>query len=460
MTGPTRLPIRLRLTVAFAAGLALVLATLSAFVYIRTGADLLAATDAGLRSRAELLASDVRQRGPAPVNVEPDLTEPDEAFAQIADSSGRIVRSSSIVSPVRLIPETLVGSIGGARFLNRTVPGIDNVARVLAVPVATSGGRFVVVVGESLQDRRDEQLQLAATLAIAGTAALGLVSLGAWFLVGGVVRPVERMRRQVAAISASDPARRLSMPHGRDEIGLLGLTLNEMLDRIEESVERERRLVDRASHELRTPLAVQRMDLDLALSGPQGVEDLAAALRSVSEENDHLTTLAQDLLVLSRARAGALPVHRVVISLSVLMEEAQKRNAASAEAAAVHLDFTAPAVPVELDPAWMRQAIDNLVDNALRHTPPGGCVRVFAEPRDDAVHVVVEDSGSGFPDAILIHAFEPFARTVQGNGDGQGGTGLGLAVVRSIAEAHGGRAWAQNRPEGGARLTMVIRATT
>jgi two-component system OmpR family sensor kinase len=457
MTALTRLPIRLRLTVAFAAGLALVLGALSAFVYVRTGADLLAATDAGLRSRAELLASDVRQRGPATVNVEPDLTEPDEAFAQIADSSGRIVRSSAIVSPVRLVPATLVRSIGGARFIDHTVPGIDNVARLLAVPVTTSRGRFVVVVGESLQDRRDEQLQLAATLAIAGTVALGLISLGAWFLVGGVVRPVERMRREVTAISASDPARRLSASPGGDEIGLLGLTLNEMLDRIEESVERERRLVDRASHELRTPLAVQRMDLDLALSGPQSVEDLAAALRSVSEENEHLTTLAQDLLVLSRARGGGLSIHRVVMPLSAVMEEARRRNSAKAEAAGVHVDFEAPAVSVELDPVWMRQAIDNLVDNALRHTPPGGRVEVFAEPRDDAIHFVVEDSGSGFPDAILIQAFEPFARTVEGNDDGRGGTGLGLAVVRSVAEAHGGRAWAQNRPEGGARLTMSIR---
>ena len=185
------------------------------------------------------------------------------------------------------------------------------------------------------------------------------------------------------------------------------------------------------------------MDLDLAMSGPQRVEDLAAALRSVSEENEHLTTIAQDLLVLSRSRDGALPIHRVVMPLSVLMEEAHRRNAAKAEAAGVHADFTAPAIPVELDPAWMRQAIDRSRGQRSRHTPPGGCVEVFAEPRDDAIHFVVEDSGSGFPDEILIHAFEPFARTVQDNGDGRGGTGLGLAVVRSIAEAHGGRAWAQ-----------------
>src|SRR6266487_2697118 len=202
MTRWTRLPIRRRLTVVFAASMAMVVSVLSVFVYFSSGSDLLDAIDAGLRSRAEAKVT----------------------------------------------------------YFDRPVPGIDNLARVLAVPVETSRGRFVVLVGASLQDRKDELTRLAKTLAIAGVIALGLISLGAWLAVSAALRPVDRMRRQAAAISASGPGQRLSQPGGNDELALLGATLNQMLNRIEESVDSERRLVDSASHELRTPLAIQRID--------------------------------------------------------------------------------------------------------------------------------------------------------------------------------------------------------
>src|SRR5262249_62202303 len=126
-------------------------------------------------------------------------------------------------------------------FFARTVPGIDNPSRVLLVPVQTTGGRVAVVVGTSLQDRRDSMVQLAASLGIGGVVALGLLSFGTWMLVGGALRPVDRMRRQAADISATDSARRLTVS-GTDEVAQLGGTLNEMLDRIDGSLDRERRL--------------------------------------------------------------------------------------------------------------------------------------------------------------------------------------------------------------------------
>src|SRR5262249_5721241 len=186
------------------------------------------------------------------------------------------------------------------------LPGIDNVARILAVPVTTPRGRFVVLVGDSLQDRQDELARLTRNLAVGGLAATAFICGGAWLALAGALRPVDKMRREAAAISATDPGRRLSPPSGKDELSSLAVTLNQMLDRIEESVNAERQLVDRASHELRTPLAIQRMDLDLALTGPQAVAELSAALQSVSGENAHLARLTEDLLVLSRARSGAL----------------------------------------------------------------------------------------------------------------------------------------------------------
>ena len=447
-----RIPIRLRLTLAFVAGLAVVLLALSWFVYVRTSNNLLDAVDAGLRSRAEILTAEVREHGPNLPAVEPTLLESDEAFAQITDGTGRVLHSSAIVASGPLVPPGAVASLVRPAEFDVRVDPIDNVTRVLAVPVEVGGRRYVVLVGASLQDRRDQVIQLGATLGIAGMTLLLLGGLGAWLLVGAALRPVERMRRQAAAISETGPTARLDATEGTDELGLLARTLNEMLDRVDQAVARERRLIDRASHELRTPLAIQRMDLDLARSGPQTVEELSAALASAAEENDHLTRLADDLLVLSRARDGQLPVHRRPVSTRTLLDEAVRRNDARAVAAGVTLAATGADGTADVDPDRIRQALDDLIDNSLRVTPSGGRIEVGGDA--ERGRIWVEDSGGGFEEAFLPRAFDPFARDVSGSRDG-GGAGLGLAIVRAIAQAHGGTAIAENVP-GGARVTMIL----
>jgi two-component system, OmpR family, sensor kinase len=452
-----RLPIRYRLTIVFGLAMAVVLGGLSVFVYAQTGSNLLATIDADLNSRAGLLVSDARDDGPSQVNVRPALIDNAEVFAQIDNTAGRVLRSTSLIARSRLLAPAQARSLRRARLYNRTVSGIDNVTRVLAVPVATRHRRMVVAVGTSLQDRHDELVQLAVTLAIAGAATLLLISAGAWLALAGALRPVERMRRQATEITASDPSRRLSAPAGRDEIALLGATLNQMLDRIEASVVRERRLVDRASHELRTPLAIQRIGLDLALSGPQTVEELTDALCDISRENAHLTRLTQDLLVLSRARGGVLPIQRAKTSLRELLAEACRRQRGLA-AADVQVTCTAADHTALVDPVWFRQAVDNLIENAVRHTPAGGRVDVSAYPEDGMIWLVVQDTGPGFAEDILGQALEPFARAGRGLASGPHSAGLGLAMVAAIAQTHGGRAWAANRPGGGARVTMVVPA--
>jgi len=457
MTRWSRLPIRYRLSITFGALAAVVVAGLSIFVYSQTGASLLATIDANLNSHAALLASSVKDDGPSQVNVRPELIENVEVFAQIDDASGQVLRSTPLIARSRLLSPPEVRSLRRVTLYDRTVPGIANVTRVLAVPVVARRGRLVVVVGTSLQDRQEALVQLAATLAIAGSAALLLISLAAWLALASALRPVERMRSQAAAISASDPGRRLSLADGHDEIALLGATLNQMLDRIEESVDNERRLVDRASHELRTPLAIQRIDLDVALSGPQTIEELTNALASVSVENAHLTRLTEDLLVLSRARSGVLPVQLADVALPELLDDARRRHGLL-NGGGLRVSFQAPDSVVRVDPVWFRQAVDNLVDNALRHTPPGGRIEVRAGLEGGTLSVVVEDTGRGFDEAFIGRAFEPFTRAA-GDPDGQrGSAGLGLAAVSTIARAHGGQAWAENRPEGGARVTMMMNA--
>jgi two-component system, OmpR family, sensor kinase len=455
-----RLPIRYRLSVMFAASAAIVIAGLSTFVYAQTASGLLATLDANLRTRADPLAADVRDDTLAQVSVRAALAGNAMVFTQIYGASGAVLRSTPRIAGSRLLSPAQVRSLRRPARYERKVAGIGDVTRVLAIPVVTRHGVVAVAVGASLGSRHQQLIRLAATLVIAGSAALLLISAGAWLALAGALRPVERMRRQAADISAADPGRRLSVADGRDEIALLGATLNQMLDRIEQSVDNERRLVDSASHELRTPLAIQRIGLDVALEGPQTAEELGAALRGISEDNAHLTRLTEDLLVFSRARQGELPIRRADSSLRNLLEAARRRldTLAGTGRLRARISFTAPDRAVRVDPAWFRQAIDNLVSNALAHTPPDGSIDVRADLTGASIRLVVEDTGPGFPPGFAGRAFEPFTRAGPSPADGPGGAGLGLAVVDAIARAHGGRAWAQNRPGGGARVTVLLRS--
>ena len=452
-----KLPLRVRLTLVFAVGTAVTLAAVGVFVYARTAADLLDTVDAGLRSRAAILSVDARKDGAANVNVGSGLIEPDEAFAQLVDASGSIVRSNEIVAGTAMLPTDVAMSLKVPTFFERRLPGIDNVTRLFAAPVQTPTGPAVVVVGSSLQDLADHMLQLGATLAIVTPIAVILISTAGWLLAGAALRPVERMRREAAAISSSDPESRLTLPPADDEITHLGATMNAMLDRIQTSVERERRFVDDASHELRTPLSILKAELDLALARPRTPDELTAALRSAAEETDHLVRLAEDLLVLARAHDGRLPVRGESTDLRDLLGSIAERHRPAAANAGVEIAVDAYAEPICVDVARVRQAMDDLLDNAVRHVPPGGDVTVKGMAAEGAIHLIVEDSGTGFSPDVLSRAFEPFVRSADGDDGDRGRSGLGLAIVRVIAEAHGGSVQAENLPTGGARVSMVVR---
>jgi two-component system OmpR family sensor kinase len=448
-----RLPLRFRLALLFAVCMSVLLAAVGIFVYARAGRDLLATVDAGLRSRAEVVSTDVRDNGPTLANVGANLIERDEAFVQLVSPSGALEQSSSIVRSAPMLPASVIAGITHPTTFDQRVPGIDNVTRILAVPVVAQGKRSVLLVGSSLQDRRDEMLGLAYALAIGGGTASVVVSFAGWLLAGAVLRPVERMRRDAATISTDDLERRLTLPLADDEIAHLGRTLNTMLDRLAGSFARERRLLDNASHELRTPLAILKAELDLATSRERSSDELLAALRSANDETTHLVRLAEDLLVVSRAQEGGVPIHRRETPVDDVLRSAVEHSRPRAAEAGIELLVEAPTTMANIDADRVRQAVDDLLDNAIRHTPSGGRILVSGRRADGELRIGVMDSGAGFPPALLATAFEPFSRGSNG-GDARR-TGLGLAIVRAIAEAHGGRVQAANG-EGGAEVTIII----
>ncbi|HVG75985.1 MAG TPA: ATP-binding protein [Thermoleophilaceae bacterium] len=329
------------------------------------------------------------------------------------------------------------------------VARFDERLRLLARPA----GNRVVIVGATREDREEALGSLKDVLLIGLPIALVLSALAAYGVATAALRPVSVMRAEAAEISRLESGRRLPVPQGRDELSQLGDTLNEMLERLERSAERERGFVASASHELRTPLALLRTELELALREGRSPEELREAVASAASESDRLVQLAEDLLVLARADEGRLPVRPEQLDVAELLATTARRFQTRAADAGRELQVAEPdGLVLRADRLRAEQALANLVDNALRHGE--GAVELAAEPAGDGVLLHVRDRGPGFDPALNGHAFERFTRGDRARS--RGGTGLGLAIVDAIARSHGRTAGAASREGGGADVWIEL----
>ena len=231
--------LRVRLTLAFAAGMAVVLTGVAVFVYLNLRTDLRASVDSGLQSRAQVIAANAAHADPS-LGGRRRLIDADEAFAQVLTPSGRIVETTPAVAGAALVPAGDLASLGRPTFVDDRPAGLDP-SRLLIVPVTAAGHRVFVVVGATLSDSQEALDQALTRFAVAFPVALLLSSLIGWLLAGAALRPVERMRREAEAISASDPTRRLPVPRTDDTLARLADTLNVTFDRLQAALERERR---------------------------------------------------------------------------------------------------------------------------------------------------------------------------------------------------------------------------
>jgi two-component system, OmpR family, sensor kinase len=425
-----RLPIRLRLTVAFALAMSAVLAATGLFLFLRLGSALDDSIDSGLRTRSAEVSALVSGGGDLR-----SVSSSEESFAQVLRPDGGVVESTPHAGTAPLLTPAEAGRAAtGPVTLDRDrVPGSDDPARLFAAP---AGGN-VVVVGSSTESREEALGSLFAELLIAAPLALALASLLAYGLATAALRPVESMRRRAASI---DHGGRLPVPDANDEIARLGVTLNDMLSRLDAALQRERSFVADASHELRTPLALLRAELDLALRRERSREELEQALRSAADESDRLSRLAEDLLVLARADEGRLPLRPTPLGVRELAERVASRFDRQG---AVGVD--APqGLTLTADAERVGQALGNLIDNALVHG--AGPVRIVAEAKKGLVELHVLDEGPGFRDGFAERAFDRFSRADDARSGA--GAGLGLSIARAIARAHGGDAGARSRPDG------------
>ena len=438
-----RLPIRTRLTLVFAVMTLVVLAVAGAALLLGFRAEMRRTVDQGLLSLSLSMRDD-------PASAVGAVAASDEVFAQYIHRDGTLVTSSGLQGP--LLPATVTEGLAAPRSFDREVTTFEErvPARILATPVDAG----ILVVGVDVEDQNEAVARLATLVGLGGPVLLLALAFVGWMLAGAALRPVEELRSEASAISTSEPDRRLRVPETGDELQRLAETLNEMLDRMHEALDRERRLVDEASHELRTPLGVLKAEVDLALKEPRTREELEAALRSISQETERIRRLTQDLLVLARSDHGRLPVHRTDVDLSEIIGRVATEFAGRAHDDGVELRTSGPSVRARVDADRVRQAVENLVDNALRHVERGGTVEVRADRDGARARIVVSDTGSGFPPELLDRAFEPFARADDDRA--VDGAGLGLAIVRAVAEAHGGSTTARNLEGGGAAVGLDI----
>jgi signal transduction histidine kinase len=445
-----RVPLRIKLALAFTGVMAVLLAGASVALSLLSARNLDRAIDAGLEARAGDAAALVRD-GPASGTLEGS----GETLAQVIAEDGRVLDTTPAAGTRPLLDDAQVARARvGDVVADRPSPsGARDDVRVLARGVSAAGGDLVVVVGESLEQRRNALDGLHTLLALGGPLALLVAGFAGYAVAAAALRPVERMRRRAAELTAGEAEGHLPVPPSRDEIARLGDTLNAMLARLHAALLRERAFVTDASHELRTPLAILRTELELALRGRRSRDELDAAVRSAAEETERLSRLAEDLLVVARADGGALPMRPDEIEARDLMEGVALRFAARARAERRALIADVPdGIRLRADPARIEQALANMVDNALVHGR--GDVELSAGTRDGRVQLHVRDRGPGFPEAFLPDAFERFSRADEARSGG--GSGLGLAIAAAVAGAHGGEARAANLERGGADVWLDL----
>ena len=451
------MPIRLRVALVFALALAVAFA-LGGWLFVsQLSAAMLRSTDAALASRLSQVGryteDDQNPRSPAVARGRP---APGEYITQVVDASGRVTQASPDAGNIPLLsPAEQQRARNGRLTLTRTLD--EEPERLMAVPLGGDRHGSVAIAGISLAPSNTTLRQITGGLVVGGAVFVIVAGIGAYWLARAALAPVERLRREVAALSERDTGSTVRVPGTHDEIAALAGTMNGLLVRLHGALARQQAFVSDASHELRTPFAVLRGELELAGRPGRSREELSAAVASAAEEADRLTRITDDLLLLARGDEATLSVSPARTGMPALLARSAERASARAAELGVTCRVAAPAgLSAVVDAGRIRQAVDNLIDNALRFAPPGTDVVISAERAGPMLVIEVRDHGPGFPPSFLPHAFERFARPDEGRARGAGGAGLGLSIVQAIAQAHGGRATAGNHAGGGAVVRLEL----
>lgn len=446
--------VRGRLTLWYVAALALALAAFGATFYFLASRALYTRVDNDLRSLIEIsnisLIHDTEE-GQSSLSAAFATTDELKTLEQsllIFDASGKLLAENhpeddfqTRLPGLSSIPED------GVYFYTVVDEDDDGARHRLAtrrVKVPPTNIPYIILVSQSLEAIDDELELLRRPLLFAGLAALLLAGIGGWLLARRSLAPVVAMAGSARRIGAENLGEQLPVANPRDELGQLAVTFNELLARLHEAFERQRRFMADASHELRTPLSVMSATAGVTLRKRHRKEDeYREAVQMMNEQTRRLSRIVKDMFTLARADAGRYPLDKRSLYLNDLLEEVARAGELLAAEKNVTLEITGSLeAGFHGDEDLLRRMILNLVDNAIKHTPSGGVVRLsLTEELSDYV-ISVSDTGPGIPSEAQAHVFERFYRAGDARShseDGNGaGAGLGLAIASWIAQSHGG----------------------
>jgi signal transduction histidine kinase len=363
------------------------------------------------------------KNGEEPTDL-PPLRFSGVVYVQVLDERGRVVGGTGL----GVLTEALVRPDGTRRSVLVSPSGES---MVFSEQVSAPTGRYTVVAASPLDAVRRSVDALSHSLWIAVPLLVLLVGIVAWYVTGRALRPVEAIRAEVEAITATSLDRRVPEPRSHDEVARLAATMNQMLDRLEDASARQRQFVSDASHELRSPVAAIRTTGEVALAHPDRA-DWPRVVERMLDEDGRMEQIVAELVVLAREdeAATALPATEVDLDEIVLEEAARP-----AGAIVVRTDRVS-AGRVRGSAELLTRMVRNLVDNATRHAT--GTVALSLRTEASTVVLVVDDDGPGVAPEDRERVFERFTRLDEGRARDQGGLGLGLAMVRSIVAQHGG----------------------
>jgi two-component system, OmpR family, sensor kinase len=458
--------LRVRLTLWYGTALASVLVVCGVILYGALAKALKEHVDRTLEETAAVAERSLEEHRFGPFLLYEDLSQdfPELAtldkFFQIFGPTGQItIQSPNIQS--REIPLSRTGleaALAGQTTFESVRFSGEPPIRLISVPVRHGGSLVNIVrVGTSLQPLEETLHRLLIILLITMPLAL-LASLGGgWFLAGRALRPVGAITQAAERIAGGDLTQRLCVSGDQDEIGRLAATFNAMIGRLEASFRQIRQFTSDASHELRTPLTVLKGETELALRRPRSADDYRTVLESSLEEIDRMGRIVDELLFLSRADLGEIKMESRPVRLDQLFDDLKRQADVLGHEQAVQIvSGSIEPVTVAGDDMRLRELILNLLDNAIKYSPPGGRVDMSVVAQDGTARLSVSDQGIGMSPEEQGHIFDRFYRTDAARAHTKKGTGLGLAICQWIVDAHHGTIDVQSEPGKGSTFTVIL----
>ena len=458
--------IRARLITLYVATLSLIFVCFGGYLYFGFKQYLIRSLQQTLVRRAHQIAStiliDVPTRGPGYVASEiqaryaPELNE---RIIRITAQGGGVIYASRNAGVLAKPPAVTFGTTDETTpDYREEISKKDKRLQVGAIGYrAHDGTTYVVEVGSSENEVFSALTGLLLTLSLGFPVFIGLTSMGAHFLLGRALRPVDEIVRSAERITLQNLSQRLSVPATGDEVERLSLALNRMIQRLDEAFQLATRFTSDASHELRTPLTIMRGELEALLKDESLSAEQISQIGSVLEEGERLTQIVEGLLAMSRLEADEAQMSRQRVDFGNLVSTTAEQISPLAEEKGVALSCEiSDGVLVLGNELRLRQIVVNLLDNAIKYTSNGGAIQIRAWTEESSTMLEIKDSGIGISEKALPHVFERFYRSDQALAREAQGTGLGLSMVEAIAEAHRGKVSVESHEGAGATFRVEL----